>query len=215
MATTEQMDRMYRTQRYYYDFTRKYYLFGRDQLLDEMELNGNDRVLEIGCGTARNLLYLAEKRKDLYFYGLDASTAMLNTAQVQVKNAGQERRIILKHCMAEQLDYQGTFGLKGPFDVAFFSYSLSMIPTWSEAISACLANLKKGGCMYIVDFWDLAGYSVFYRTMINVWLSMFHVHFRPELMAHMEELHKSGIGTLSVTPVGKRYAYIAKFTKNM
>ncbi len=204
---------MYRVQRYYYDFTRKYDLLGRDRLLQEMEINSGERVLEIGCGTARNLLILAEQRKDLYFYGLDASSMMLETAQAQVKAAGQERRIILKQCLAEQLDYSGTFGLKAPFEVVFFSYSLSMIPTWSAAITAALANLKPGGRMYVVDFWDQAGYNSFFRLMLKSWLKLFHVQFRPELLVHMEDLVETGLGELTIEPVYKRYAYIAKFVK--
>ena len=62
MATSEEMDRMYRLQRYFYDITRKYYLLGRDRLLREMDLAPDARVLEIGCGTARNLICLARQR---------------------------------------------------------------------------------------------------------------------------------------------------------
>ena len=43
------MDRMYRMQRYFYDVTRKYYLLGRDQLLEQMEVRAGELVLEIGC----------------------------------------------------------------------------------------------------------------------------------------------------------------------
>jgi hypothetical protein len=32
----EAMDRMYRFQRHFYDVTRRYYLLGRDQLLDRL-----------------------------------------------------------------------------------------------------------------------------------------------------------------------------------
>ena len=84
MATTEEMDRMYRLQRYFYDATRKYYLLGRDQLLREMALQPGDRVLEIGCGTARNLIVLARQRPDVTCYGLDASHEMLATAANKV-----------------------------------------------------------------------------------------------------------------------------------
>ena len=50
------MDRIYRHQRHIYDLTRKYYLLGRDELITALAPPGNGSVLEIGCGTGRNLL---------------------------------------------------------------------------------------------------------------------------------------------------------------
>jgi S-adenosylmethionine-diacylgycerolhomoserine-N-methlytransferase len=41
----ENMDRMYRMQRYFYDLTRKYYLLGRDRLLTELDVQPGERVL--------------------------------------------------------------------------------------------------------------------------------------------------------------------------
>ena len=61
MATTEEMDRMYRLQRYFYDFTRKYYLLGRDRLLREMDLAPGARVLEIGCGTGSDAILMVRQ----------------------------------------------------------------------------------------------------------------------------------------------------------
>ena len=40
------MDRQYRYQRYVYDFSRKYYLFGRDTLLKDLPIQADDTVLE-------------------------------------------------------------------------------------------------------------------------------------------------------------------------
>src|ERR1700744_6761990 len=108
MASTEEMDKMYRWTRYVYDFSRKYYLLGRDRLLREMVLQSGDRVLEIGCGTARNLIILARQRPDVRCYGLDASHEMLATAWAKVQSRGLEQRITLRHCLAEDLDYAKT-----------------------------------------------------------------------------------------------------------
>ena len=52
----ELMDRVYRSQSGIYDLSRKYYLLGRDQLIEALEPPAGGRVLEIGCGTARNLV---------------------------------------------------------------------------------------------------------------------------------------------------------------
>ena len=63
----ENMDKMYRHQRYFYDFTRKYYLLGRDKLIDEMNVQKDENILEIGCGTGRNLSILAKRHSENKF----------------------------------------------------------------------------------------------------------------------------------------------------
>ena len=205
---------MYRVQRYFYDVTRKYYLLGRDRLLREMELDPGARVLEIGCGTARNLICLAQRRPDVRAFGLDASHEMLSTAAGKVKRAELEERIVLRQCMAEELDHRATFGLDEPFDAAFFSYSLSMIPTWVQAIDAALANLKPRSVLYVVDFWDQGAWPGWFRALLKGWLDLFHVQFRPELLEHLRELDRRGVGVLEIVPVAGRYAYLARFRKS-
>jgi S-adenosylmethionine-diacylgycerolhomoserine-N-methlytransferase len=214
MATTEEMDAMYRMQRYIYDFTRKYYLLGRDQLLRELEVPQGGAVLEIGCGTARNLIRLARQRTDLSCYGLDASTVMLTTAAAQVERRGLVPRITLRHCLAEELDHARTFGLAEPFDAAFFSYSLSMIPTWPQAIEAALGNLKPRAAFYVVDFWDQGAWPGWFRALLKRWLDLFHVHFRPELLEHLRQLEAKGVGKLTIQSIAGRYAYLATFRKS-
>jgi S-adenosylmethionine-diacylgycerolhomoserine-N-methlytransferase len=213
MATTEEMDQMYRWTRYVYDFTRKYYLLGRDRLLSGMELQPGDRVLEIGCGTARNLIRLARQRPDIRCYGLDASNEMLATAAAHVKSRRLEERITLKHCLAEELSYEKTFELNAPFDAAFFSYSLSMIPTWPQAIDAALANVKRGAAFHVVDFWDQGGWPRGFRWVLKHWLNLFHVHYRPELLEYLRQLDEKGVGTLTLKSVAGQYAYLATFRK--
>ena len=213
MATTEEMDAMYRWTRYVYDFTRKYYLLGRDRLLRDMILQPDDRVLEIGCGTARNLIRLAKQRPDIRCFGLDVSTEMLATAAAQVKGRRLDGRITLAHCPAEDLNYEKTFGLNAPFDAAFFSYSLSMIPTWSQALDAALANIKRSGALYVVDFWDQGDWPRWFRWLLKRWLDLFHVQHRPELLDYLRDLDQKGVGSLTLKSVAGRYAYLATFRK--
>ena len=60
-GAAERMERMYRWQRHVYDLSRKYYLWGRDRLVAELDLGATETLLEVGCGTARNLVAIADR----------------------------------------------------------------------------------------------------------------------------------------------------------
>jgi len=206
------MDSMYRVQRYFYDITRKYYLLGRDKLLNEMDVRPGESALEAGCGTARNLIILGRRHPEANLFGLDASAAMLETAQAKVQAAGV-KNITLKTALADDFSFDRTFGLAEPFDKIFFSYSISMIPPWRESIDNALKNLKPGGELFIVDFYDQADLPAPFRRFLKWWLSKFHVQFWPELMPHLRSLEESGVVSLQIDPLFRRYSFIARMKK--
>lgn len=208
----ENMDRMYRLQRYFYDFTRKYYLLGRDRLLSEMNVRPGETVLEVGCGTARNLIILAKRHPQARFFGLDASAAMLETAQWNIEGKRLEN-ITLATALADNFYYRDTFDLTDRLDKIFFSYSISMIPPWRESIDNALANLKPGGELFIVDFYDQKDLPRTFRLMLQNWLRAFHVQFWNDLLPYLNTLATKGLVHLEVTPLYKRYAFIAKLRK--
>jgi S-adenosylmethionine-diacylgycerolhomoserine-N-methlytransferase len=202
------MDNVYRYQRYIYDFTRKYYLFGRDRLIDEMAPKPGSRIVEIGCGTARNLIRLARRYPDAKLFGLDASEAMLETAAGAVAKAGLGARIGLAHGYAEALS-PGMFGLAEPFDEAVFSYSLSMIPDWKQALGTAGKTLAPDGRIHIVDFGDLAGLPGPARKMLLGWLGLFHVAPRTELLRVLEQ---SPGAAAALRTLRGRYAFLYQGT---
>jgi S-adenosylmethionine-diacylgycerolhomoserine-N-methlytransferase len=138
------MDRMYRVTRHIYDITRRYYLLGRDRMLDRVVTTDETSTLEVGCGTARNLIRLARRSHHGQLYGLDASHEMLDTAAASIQKSGVDE-IVLRQGLAEQLDGRRMFGLEHGFDTIFFSYCLSMVPAWEGALEAALSNLRPGG----------------------------------------------------------------------
>ncbi|QNN22609.1 class I SAM-dependent methyltransferase [Planctomycetales bacterium ZRK34] len=205
----DRMDRMYRYVRHVYDASRKYYLLGRDRLLRQMDLPSGATVCEVGCGTARNLLKLHESRPDLRLFGVDAAASMLETAAGRITKRGAGDRIVVRRGLAEQLDRREMFGLDEPFDAVFFSYALSMMPTWREAIDAALLNVASGSKVYIVDFCDLAEYPRWCAAALRKWLDLFGVHHRPELLEHLHGLRAAGRCELGLSMLYRRYAYIA------
>lgn len=205
----ESMDRMYRLQRYFYDATRKYYLLGRDRLLDEMDVRPGERVLEAGCGTARNLIILAKRHPKAHFYGLDASSAMLETAQAKVDSAGV-KNITLKTALADDFRFDSTFHLAKPFDKIFFSYSISMIPPWRESIENALQNLAPGGSLYIVDFYDQGDLPGSFARFLKWWLSKFHVTHWEGLMPFLGEMR--GRHDVKIEPLYRRYSFLAQIS---
>src|SRR5204862_213321 len=105
------MDAIYRSQRHIYDLTRKYYLLGRDALIDGIAPPPGGSVLEIGCGTGRNLIAAARRWPDARFYGIDISEAMLQTARAKVAKAGLSDRIVLAQGDATAFDAEALFGI--------------------------------------------------------------------------------------------------------
>lgn len=209
----ERLNNLYRLQRHFYDLTRRFFLFGRDDLLRRINAQPGERILEVGCGTGRNLLKLSEIQPQAKLYGLDAADEMLKTAAAKFDLRDLQKAVVLRQGLAEEFTCQKTFGQSEPFDCVFISYSLSMFPKWREALRNALANLKAGGDLYIVDFWDGAALPAWFNRLLRWWLGLFKVHARPEFLDFLNELKAQGAGELSVEPVGRRYAFIAHFRK--
>lgn len=207
----ERLNNFYRFQRHFYDLTRRFFLLGRDELLRRMNVQPDESVLEIGCGTGRNLLKLSGLAPKAKLFGLDASDEMLKTAAAKFDARDKQKEIILRQGLAETFSFSETFNQAEPFDKIFISYSLSMFPNWQEALLNSLENLKAGGSLFIIDFWDGGGQFVLFNRLLRWWLGLFNVRFRPEFLEFLKELQKEGIGKCTVTPVGQGYAFIAHF----
>lgn len=212
MNAAQKMDQQYRYQRYVYDLSRKYYLLGRDALLNEMPVQPQETVLEIGCGTARNLVRLAYRYPEAELYGVDASAMMLDTARAKLQGTLYEKKITLKQGLAGQISYRD-FGLDKPFDHIVFSYVLSMIPGWQDALEKTLPLLKAGGCLHVVDFSDQQAMPAWFRRVLLKWLEWFHVHPDPEVPAFLEQLAARHDDQLRMRHLAGRYALLAHYQK--
>ena len=202
------MDRMYRRQRHIYDLTRKFYLLGRDQLIETLAPPADARVLEIGCGTGRNLIRAARMYPAMRAYGIDISAEMLSTARGQIERAGLKGRVAVARGDATDFDPTALFGVGG-FDRIFVSYALSMIPPWRETIEHAATLLAPGGSVHIVDFGDQQGLPPAFRIALRRWLELFSVHPRVTLEADLAAFARARAMTLDFVPLYRRYAFLA------
>lgn len=174
------MDRVYRHQKHVYDLTRKCYLVGRDRMIAELDPPVGGRVLEIGCGTGRNLFAASDRYPLARFYGIDISLEMLATALKRSQRHSGRMPVAFAHADAAYVDPQATFGVDG-FDRIFISYALSMIPGWRQALRQAVAALAPGGRLHVVDFGQQERLPRIFRSALGSWLAWFHVEPRSAL----------------------------------
>jgi S-adenosylmethionine-diacylgycerolhomoserine-N-methlytransferase len=204
------MNRMYRWQRHIYDLTRRYYLLGRDHMIANLCPTAGASVLEIGCGTGRNLVHAARRYPQARFFGIDVSTEMLGSAMSAIARADLAGRIRLAHADATTANPDVLFAIAG-FDEVMISYSLSMIPEWRHVLGGAVRLLKPGGRLHVVDFGDLKRLAAI-RAPLMRWLAMFGVTPRDELEQDLRALALAcGAGLTFERPL-RGYAQYAVMT---
>ncbi len=179
-SDAERMDRHYRFQRYVYDATRTHYLVGRRHLIGDLGLLPGQSVVEIGCGTAWNLIRTARLYPGVQCHGVDVSNAMLRTARTAVWKHGLDQRIKLAQGDAASFDPVSVFGT-AQFDRVFFSYALSMIPSWREALGHAAGMVAPGGSLHIVDFGQCAHMPAAFKAALFAFLRHYTVTPRADL----------------------------------
>jgi S-adenosylmethionine-diacylgycerolhomoserine-N-methlytransferase len=211
-SAAEHMDAIYRYQRYIYNATRKYYLLGRDRLLSELEPPAGGSVLEIACGTGRNLILAARRYPGARFYGFDISAAMLETAGPAIARNGLRDRIRVTAGDAAEFSPERLFGVPA-FDRVMISYALSMIPPWRTALQRAMDAVGPGGRLHIVDFGEQERLPRVFRSGLRAWLAKFSVEPRAELEAELENLALRSGSRLSREHLYRGYATYAVLEK--
>jgi S-adenosylmethionine-diacylgycerolhomoserine-N-methlytransferase len=202
------MDGIYRHQRHVYDLTRYGYLLGRNQLIADLDPPPGGPVLEVGCGTGRNLVTAAARYPNAHFYGFDISAEMLKTARQSIASASAGERIWVAEGSALSFAPEPAFG-RARFDRIFFSYTLSMIPGWQAALAHALTMLSPGGKLFVVDFGQCEALPRWCKRGLFSWLDLFHVTPRADLEPFMRALASSHGARLEWQPLYSGYAWRA------
>jgi phosphatidylethanolamine/phosphatidyl-N-methylethanolamine N-methyltransferase len=117
----------------------------RRKAVKRLGLKRGDTVLEIGCGTGRNLALLHEAvGADGVVIGVDASAGMLAQARQLVRRRGW-KNVRLIHQDATGL------ALEEQVDAVFFSLSYSVLPDRGPVLLKAWEALRPGGRLVIMD----------------------------------------------------------------
>jgi len=170
--------RYYRLHAGIYDATRWSFLFGREALLKTAAgITSPRRVLEIGCGTGRNLLSLCRLFPDAELTGVDLSGVMLDKAWQKLR-PHQGRVKLIQQAYGEPLSAGEPM-----FDLVVCSYALSMFnPGWDSAIDAAALDVVPGGHFALVDFHDSA------VPAFSKWMGVNHVRMEGHLRPRLQEV---------------------------
>ena len=117
----------------------------RHKSVRRLALRPGETVLEVGCGTGRNLPLLCDAvGDDGQVIGVDASSGMLARAQQWVTRQHRQNVLLLQQDAAE-------LTLPGPVDAALFSLSYSVLPDRETVLQKTWDALRPDGRLVIMD----------------------------------------------------------------
>ena len=142
----ENLIRHYKKDAAIYDFNRRFFLFGRDRLMKQIErYTKPSTILEIGCGTGSNLFTLGQVFPDAKITGLDLSEDMLRVAQSKFL---KQSNVTLRHEVFDENTVLPTF------DLVICSYITSTVPDIERFLSLVQEHLNPKGYLACVDFYS-------------------------------------------------------------
>jgi ubiquinone/menaquinone biosynthesis C-methylase UbiE len=117
----------------------------RNKAVSRLELKPGDHVLEIGCGTGRNLAPLVQAvGTGGHVYGVDLSEGMLAEARKLRAQAGWSNVTLSR---SDAASYNAPVMVDG----VIFSLSYAVMPHHKEVLAHAWEQLRPGGRLVIMD----------------------------------------------------------------
>jgi demethylmenaquinone methyltransferase/2-methoxy-6-polyprenyl-1,4-benzoquinol methylase len=134
-----------------YDFITVFLSYGMDRgwkrkLIDRLHLRGQERVLDLACGTGDITFALGERLRPGKVIGLDITPGMLEIAES--KRRARELNNVFFYCG----DIMSLPFPDASFDCVTCGYALRNVPDVESALAEIKRVLKAGGRFHSLDF---------------------------------------------------------------
>jgi S-adenosylmethionine-diacylgycerolhomoserine-N-methlytransferase len=168
----ERLESFYGPQATLYDGFREKFLHGRREMVQKLRLEPGSVWIDLGCGTGSNLEYVAEKVPTLErVYLVDLTDSLLQMARARVASHGWTNVEIVRDDVTKwRLGSEVANAIT-------FSYSLTMIPDWFEAVKRADEMLKPGGELGVADFYVSRKHPDVGRKRHGGWLRSWWKYF--------------------------------------
>lgn len=150
-------------------------MFGRKRIIDLIPNDADPQLIgEVGCGTGKNVSFLARRFSSSKIYGYDLASAMIRVARKKFSNNPNIELFDQAYSCSDPESPR--------FDLMLASYCLSMInPGYEKVIEDMKADLKAGSYLAVVDFHD----SPF--LWFKKWMGVNHVKMESHLLPELEK----------------------------
>ncbi len=128
----------------------------RQCCIEQLRINPDSKVLDLGCGTGLSIPYLADALgPEGRIIGIDGSSKMLEQARGRAKSERFDDRIQFVHGDVRRLNNLITHYLQdGKVDVVLMAFLLSAVSGWKNVFAQAFGVLAPGGRCAILDHFE-------------------------------------------------------------
>lgn len=124
----------------------RFFVESASWLIKNMQLNGDENLLDIATGTGHVALAAAQELKKGYVTGIDISENMLQRAVSKAHKINLQN-ITFKRCDIEDMGFENN-----TFDAACCAFGLFFLPDMENGLRCISKVLKPGGKLAITSF---------------------------------------------------------------
>jgi trans-aconitate 2-methyltransferase len=127
-----------------------------NKIIAELELEGNERILDLGCGDGTLTRELADRVPEGYVLGIDSSKGMIDAAKEL-----EEKNLKFQLCSIADISF------KNEFDLIFSNATLHWVPDHQKLLNDCRKALHARGVIRF-NFAGDGNCSTFFQVVKQV-----------------------------------------------